>query len=67
MPNARALSQARAGPSGQDIDEVIYSEEAPDDAIIEALEAEFDAGSHPGEGMLLKNPRSSVKIEVIKL
>ena len=31
------------------------------------LEAESDVGSHPGEGMLLKNPRSSVVTEDIKL
>ena len=31
------------------------------------LEVESDAESHPGEGMLLKNPRKSVKTEDIKL
>ena len=31
------------------------------------LSVESDAESHPGEGMLLKNPRSSVKAEDIKL
>ena len=31
------------------------------------LEVESDAGSHPREGMLLKNPWSSVKTEDIKL
>ena len=73
MLSAKALSQARAGPSGQDIDEVdsddieaIDSEETPDIAETEMLEAESYAGSHPG-GMLLKNPRSSVKTEDIKL
>ena len=35
--------------------------------MTEALEAESDTGSHLGEGMLLKNPRSSVKTEDIKL
>ena len=74
MLSARALSQAGAGPSGRDTDEVdsddieaIYSEETPNIAETEMLEVEFDVGSHPGEGMLLKNPRSSVKTEDIKL
>ena len=74
MPNARALSQTRAGPSGRDTDEVdsddvevVYSEKAPDIATTEVLEAKSDTGSHPGEGMLLTNPRSSVVTEDIKL
>ena len=74
MPSAKALSQAEAEPSGRDTDEVdsddaevVYSEEALDNAVTEVLEAESDAGSHAGEGILLKNPRSSVKIEDIKL
>ena len=35
--------------------------------MIEVLEAESDAESHPGEGMLIKNPKSSVKTEDVKL
>ena len=74
MPSTRALSQTGAGPSGRDTEEVdskdvdvVYSEEAPDVAMTEVLEIKSDAGSHPGEGMLLKNPRSSVATEDIKL
>ena len=74
VPSARALSQIGAGPSGQDTDEVefddvevVYSEEAPNIAMTEVLKTESDAGSHPGEGMLLKNLRSSVATEDIKL
>ena len=74
VPSARALSQTGAGPSGQDTEEVdsddvedVYSEEAPDVAMNEVLETESDVGSHSGEGMLLKNPRSSVAIKDIKL
>ena len=73
-PSARALSQDGARPSGRDTDEVnsddveaVDFEETPDIAETEVLEAESDAGSHPGEGMLLKNPRLSVKTEDIKL
>ena len=47
--------------------EVMYSEKAPDVATTKVLEAESDVGSYPGEGMLLKNPRSSVATEDIKL
>ena len=39
----------------------------PINAETEMLEVKSDAGSHPGVGMLLKNPRSSVKTEDIKL
>lgn len=45
----------------------MYSEEAPEDAATEMLENGSDAGSHPGEGMLLKNQRSSVATEDIRL
>ena len=55
MPSARALSQTKAEPSGQDTEEVnsndvevIYSEEAPKVAMIKVLETESDAGSHQG-------------------
>ena len=74
VPSARALFQAGAGQSGRDTDEIdsddvaaVDSGETPVIAVTEVLEAEFDAGSHLGEGMLLKNLRSSVKIEDVKL
>ena len=74
MSSAKVLSQAGAGPSGRDTNKVhsddveaVYSEEAPGNAETEMLEIESDAKSYPGEGMLLKNPRSSVKTEDIKL
>ena len=74
VPCARALSQSGAGPCGRmteevdsdDID-VVYSKEKPINVETEMVEVGSDAGSHPGEGMLLKNPRSSVKNEDIKL
>ena len=73
-PSARVLSQTRARPSGRDTEEVnsddievVYSKEVPEVATTEVLEAESDVGSHPGEGMLLKNPRSSVATEDIRL
>ena len=72
--SARALSQEGVGPSGRpqgDVDsddtkEVNY-EEAPENTGVGMLEVEFDAESYPGEGMLLKNPRSTVKTEDIML
>ena len=74
VPSARALSQDDAGPSGHHVDEVdsddievVYSKEALANTKTEVLEVESDVESHPGEGMLLKNPRSSVKTEDIKL
>jgi len=74
MPSTRALSQAGAGPNGRTTNEVdsddieaVYFEETPDNAETEILEVESNVRSHPGEGMLLKNPRSSVKTEAIKL
>ena len=55
VPSARALSQAGAGPSGRGIDEVNFddieavdSEETPDIAETEMLEAESDVRSHQG-------------------
>ena len=47
--------------------EVIYFEEALTNTETAVLEVESDVESHPGEGMLLKNPRLSVKTEDIKL
>ena len=35
--------------------------------MTEAVEAKFDAESHPSEGMLIKNPKSSVMTEDVKL
>ena len=74
MPSARALSQVGAGPSGRNTEEVdsddlevVYSVGAPGDAETEILGVESDVELHPSEGMLLKNPRSSVKAEDIKL
>ena len=73
VPSAMALSQVEAIPSGQDTDEVdsndvevVYSEEALDVAMTEALEAVSDVGSHLGKGMLLKNSRLSMKTDDIK-
>ena len=72
--SAWALSQDDAKPSGRYVDkvdsddiEVVYSEEALANTETEVLEVESDVESHLGEGMLLKNPRSSVKTEDIKL
>ena len=47
--------------------EVVYSEEAPVNTETELLEVESDVESHPGKGMLLKNPRSSMKTEDMKV
>ena len=74
VPSARALSQVGAGRSGRntkEVDsddlEVIYLEGTPSNTETEVLGVESDAEWYPGEGMLLKNPRSSVKAEDIKL
>ena len=77
VPSARALSQVGAGPSGRNIEkvdsddiEVVYSKGMPSNATIVVLDSvgvKSDAGSHPGEGMLLKNPRSSVQAKDVKL
>ena len=55
LSSARALSQARVGPSGRGIDEVNFddieavdSEETPDIAETEMLEAESDEGRTQG-------------------
>ena len=80
MPSARALSLVEAGPSGRLVEEseadskeieVVYSEEAPGN--VEAVVLQGNEGvepvveSHPDEGMLLKNPRSTVTKEEVKL
>ena len=76
MPIARALSQDVAGPSGHRLNEVnsddvkVYSESSSghaDTQVLDIVGAGSDAESHPGEDMLLKNPRSGVKAEDIKL
>ena len=72
VPSARALSQVGvSGRNTKEVDfddlEVVYLEGTPGDAKTEILGVESDVESHPGEGMLLKNPRSSVKAEDIKL
>ena len=72
MPSARALSQVGVGPSGrqageEEVDskdiEVFYSEELDivDPNVIQGtVRVEQIVESHPGEGILLKNPRSKV-------
>ena len=74
IPSARALSQARVGPSGRvtgDVDSVDVedadSEKTPVVAMTEAIQVESNAESHLGEGMLIRNPRSSVVQEDIRL
>ena len=74
VPSTRALSQAGARPSGRDIDEVdsdnveaINSGETLVIDVTKVLEAESDVESHPSEGMLIKNPKSSVKTNDVKL
>ena len=71
MGSCVALSQDRAGPSGRNTEEVdsdylevVYSEGTPGNVETEVLDSVgvmSDAELHPGEGMLLKNPRSSMK------
>ena len=72
IPTGRALSQSGAGPSGRvsdevdsDDEDVVCSDESP--VLATVTEGWSEAESHPGEGMLLKNPRSSVVAEDIKL
>ncbi|KAL5582334.1 hypothetical protein UlMin_014776 [Ulmus minor] len=75
IPSARVMSQTGVGPSGRvtegvdsDDDEAeVDSEETEIHAAAKALDAESDLESYPGEGMLLKNPRSSVVTEDIRL
>ncbi|KAL5543291.1 hypothetical protein UlMin_011001 [Ulmus minor] len=75
IPSARVMSQTRAGPSGRVTEEVdsegdeaeVDSEETQVLVTAMAVDAESDLESHPGEGMLLKNPRSSVATEDIRL
>ena len=74
VPSGRAVSQTGAKPSGRVTDEVdsndaevVESEETPVIAMTVAIEAEFDAESHHGEGMLIKNPKSSVMTDDVRL
>ena len=50
-----------------DGDEEVDSEETQVIATTEAVGAESNVESHPGEGMLIKNPRSSVVPEDVRL
>ena len=74
----RELSQIGARPSGRQIKEVdseetevVYSEEATGNVEAEVLQGNEGVKpvveSHLGEGMLLKNPKSSVTNEEVKL
>ena len=78
VSSARAPSQVGAGPSGHHIEEVdsdnvefIYSEDAPGDVETEVSKGnkgvQADVESQLGDGMLLKNPKSSITNEDIKL
>ncbi len=73
IPSARILSETGAGPSGRVTEEVdsnedeVDSEETQTLATAVATEAESDLESHPGEGMLLRNPRSGVVPEDVML
>ncbi|KAL5567410.1 hypothetical protein UlMin_030574 [Ulmus minor] len=74
IPSARVVSQTGAGPSGRVTEEIdsddvaeVDSEETHVLATAMATDAESDLESHPGEGMLLKNPRSNVVTEDIRL
>ena len=46
--------------------EVVYSKEVLANSKNEVLEVKSNVESHPGEGMLIKNPKSSVKTEDVK-
>ena len=50
-----------------DVAQEVDSKETLVIATTEAIEAESDAESHPGEGMLIRNPMSSVMPEDIRL
>ena len=79
MPSARVLSQVRAGPSGRHVGEeefdskeieVVYSEPeivepeaAQGSIVVEPIVEE----SHIGEGILLKNSRSKVTNDEVKM
>ena len=74
VPTAKAFSQDGVRPSGYLMDEadpddveVVYSKEVLANSKTEVLEVKSNVESHPGEGMLIKNPKSSVKTEDVKL
>ena len=74
MPSANALSQVGASPSGHQVGEeefdsedikAVYSEEDLATVELEVTQGNIRVKpiveeSHPGEGILLKNPRSKV-------
>ena len=71
--SARVLSETGAGPSGRVTEEVdsdgdeVNSEETQVLATATATDAESDMESHPGEGMLLRNPKSCVVPDDVSL
>ena len=78
VPSARVLSQIGVGPNGRVIEEVdsevteiVHSKKAPGYVEFEALQGnegvEPVVEPHPGGGMLLKNIKSSVMNEEVKL
>ena len=74
VPSARVLSQLGAGPSGRMTEEVdsddaeeVDSEETQVLATVVATDAKSDLESHPEEGMLIKNLRSCVVPEDVRL
>src|SRR5690606_20484385 len=73
IPSARVLSETGAKPSGRVTEEVdsdgdeVDSEETQILANVTATDTEFDLESHPGEGILLRNPRSGVVPEDVML
>ena len=69
VPCGRILSQIGAGPSGR-VTEEFDSDDAEEVNSGEThviATTESDIESHPGEGMLIKNPRSSVVPEDVRL
>ena len=74
VPSARVLSHSGAGPSGRmteevdsDDDDEVDSEDTQVLATAVATDAESDLESHLGEGMLIKNSRSGVVSEDVRL
>ena len=75
VPSVRALSQTGTGPSGR-VTEAIDSEEtkevyskelAAGEVSLDHKGVELVIESHPGEGMLLNNPKSSVLTAEVNL
>ena len=74
VPYGRILSQTGVGPSGRVTEQVdtddaeeVDSENTHFIATTEAAGAESNMESHPGEGILIKNTRSSVVPEDVRL